>query len=72
MGARWEFSGIREVHILRDQKAILSIAGVPNLRVRTAVQPFVEDRMNIMPKIPQLLRQGERKILIHLDLHAAN
>src|SRR5260370_1500780 len=71
MRARSKLSHVREIQILRDEKAFCRLCRLPDISVRLAAQSFDPHIFYVMAERPERLERGLREVLVQLDLHAA-
>ena len=70
MGARGKPSPVREVEILRDEKALFLLCGCPYLAVVSATQLLGEDGVDIVSQGRQPSRGRIGDVLVQLDPHS--
>src|SRR5580698_10561789 len=66
---RCEFPGIREIHILRDEKSVFGLRGRPYLAIRLAGEPLFDRRLDVVTKFHQNLDDASRYVLVQLNFH---
>ena len=71
MRARSKLTNVREIQILRDEKALCRLCRLPDISVCLTAQSFEPYIFHVMTERPERLEQGLREVLIQLDLHAA-
>ncbi len=66
---RREFPAVREVQILRDQRAPLSLRGAPKIRIGAAQELLSLHGVNVVPDVIQTGCNLQRQVLVQLCFH---
>lgn len=64
-----EFPGIREIHILRDEKSSFESCRGPYLSIGLARESLVARRLDIVTELLQNRNDAGRHILVQLNFH---
>ena len=69
MCPRREFPGVREIHILRDEKSFFRLRRRPNFTVWFTGETFFARRLDTMTELLQNWNDVSRDVLVQLNLH---
>jgi len=69
MSARYKLASIREIQILRDEKASFTLCSRPNIWIALPCKRFFYHCMHIVTQAAKLLGQRCGHVLVKFDFH---
>jgi hypothetical protein len=69
MRSRFEFSSVREIHILRDEKSFFGLRRILYFSVGLAGEAFFTRRLDILTELLQNWSDAGGQILVQLNFH---